>query len=165
VSNAKSSSVPLPIRPRSLLRVEALPIERHPSAVYLSSLDSGSRRTMRQSLGLIATLSLHSRKGNAVASVTLTDIFPLAPWEGHDPDGIAAFRCNATGQKFFYDRPFSMPFLNFPPQLPPIYCQSCDDFHVVASGPSPTRHPTLETRVERTEQGYTVYFNRPALPP
>jgi hypothetical protein len=54
--NAEPSSVPVPIAPRALLRVEALPVERHPAAVYLASLGSGSRRTMRQSLGVIASL-------------------------------------------------------------------------------------------------------------
>jgi integrase/recombinase XerD len=56
MSNAESSSLPVPIGPRALLRVEALPVERHPAAVYLSSLGSGSRRTMRQSLEVIAGL-------------------------------------------------------------------------------------------------------------
>ena len=56
MSNAEPSSVPVPIGPRALLRVEALPSERHPAAVYLASLGSGSRRTMRQSLGVIARL-------------------------------------------------------------------------------------------------------------
>ncbi len=41
---------------RVLLRVEALPLDRHPVAVYLSSLAPGSRRTMRQALGVIAKL-------------------------------------------------------------------------------------------------------------
>jgi integrase len=54
MSNAEASSAPVPIAPSALLRVEALPVERHPAAVYLSSLGSGSRRTMRQSLGVIA---------------------------------------------------------------------------------------------------------------
>lgn len=54
--NAETSSVPVPIGPRALLRIEALPAERHPAAVYLASLGSGSRRTMRQSLGVIANL-------------------------------------------------------------------------------------------------------------
>jgi site-specific recombinase XerD len=54
VSNAEALSLPAPIEPRALLRVEALPVERHPAAVYLTSLGSGSRRTMRQSLGVIA---------------------------------------------------------------------------------------------------------------
>ncbi len=52
--NVEASSLPVPTAPRVLLRVEALPVERHPAAVYLSSLGSGSRRTMRQSLGVIA---------------------------------------------------------------------------------------------------------------
>jgi hypothetical protein len=57
MSNAESSSVPVPIAPpRALLRLEALPVERHPAAVYLASLGSGSRRTMRQSLGVIANV-------------------------------------------------------------------------------------------------------------
>jgi integrase len=56
MSNAEPSSIPVPIGPRALLRVEALPVERHPAAVYLSSLGSGSRRTMRQSLSVIASL-------------------------------------------------------------------------------------------------------------
>ncbi len=56
MSNAETSSVPVPIAPRALLRVEALPVERHPAAVYLSSLGSGSRRTMRQSLSVIANI-------------------------------------------------------------------------------------------------------------
>lgn len=56
MSNAEGSSVPVPLPPRALLRVEALPVERHPAAVYLSSLGSGSRRTMRQSLGVIAEI-------------------------------------------------------------------------------------------------------------
>jgi hypothetical protein len=99
-----------------------------------------------------------------MTDVTLTDIFPLAPWGGHDPDGIAVFRCEATGQKFFHDRPLSMRFLTSPDQLPPIYCQNCDDTHAVVVRLAPTRHPTLETRVEPTEQGYTVFFNRPPLP-
>jgi hypothetical protein len=43
VSNAEPSSLPVPIGPRALLRVEALPGERHPAAVYLSGLGSGSR--------------------------------------------------------------------------------------------------------------------------
>jgi hypothetical protein len=55
MSNAESSSVPVAI-PRALIRVEALPVERHPAAAYLSSLGSGSRRTMRQSLSVIANL-------------------------------------------------------------------------------------------------------------
>ena len=54
MSNAESSPLAVPIEPRALLRVEALPSERHPAAVYLASLGSGSRRTMRQSLGVIA---------------------------------------------------------------------------------------------------------------
>jgi len=54
--NAEASSVPALIEPRALLRIEALPVERHPAAVYLASLGSGSRRTMRQSLGMIASL-------------------------------------------------------------------------------------------------------------
>ena len=54
--NAETSSFPVPTPPRALLRVEALPVERHPAAVYPSSLGSGSRRTMRQSLGVIAGL-------------------------------------------------------------------------------------------------------------
>ena len=44
VSNAESSSLPVPIGPRRPLRVEALPAERHPAAVYPASLGSGSRR-------------------------------------------------------------------------------------------------------------------------
>jgi hypothetical protein len=56
MSNAEPSSVPAPTGPRALLRVEALPSERHPAAVYLASLGSGSRRTMRQSLGVIAEI-------------------------------------------------------------------------------------------------------------
>lgn len=56
MSNAEPSSAIVPIGPRALLRVEALPVERHPAAVYLSSLGSGSRRTMRQSLAVIANL-------------------------------------------------------------------------------------------------------------
>jgi site-specific recombinase XerD len=56
MSNAETSSALVPTAPRALLRVEALPSERHPAAVYLSSLGSGSRRTMRQSLGVIAGL-------------------------------------------------------------------------------------------------------------
>jgi hypothetical protein len=45
---AEPSSDPVPTAPRALIRVEVLPVERHPAAVYLSSLGSGSRRTMRQ---------------------------------------------------------------------------------------------------------------------
>jgi integrase len=56
MSNAEASSLPVPIAPRALLRVEALPSDRHPAAVYLSSLGSGSRRTMRQSLSVIAEI-------------------------------------------------------------------------------------------------------------
>jgi hypothetical protein len=56
VSNAETSSLPALTGPLALLRVEALPVERHPAAVYLASLGSGSRRTMRQSLGVIANL-------------------------------------------------------------------------------------------------------------
>src|SRR5450830_1393902 len=56
MSNAEGLSVLVPTAPRALLRVEALPVERHPAAVYLSSLGSGSRRTMRQSLGVIAEI-------------------------------------------------------------------------------------------------------------
>jgi hypothetical protein len=40
MSNAESSSVPGLAAPRVLLRVEALPVERHPAAVYQSSLGS-----------------------------------------------------------------------------------------------------------------------------
>ncbi len=54
MSNAESSSVPAPTGPRTLLRGEVLPVERHPAAVYLSSLGTGSRRTMRQALSVIA---------------------------------------------------------------------------------------------------------------
>ena len=56
MSNGEVSSLPAPVETRALLRVEALPVERHPAAVYLSSLGSGSRRSMRQSLGVIAGL-------------------------------------------------------------------------------------------------------------
>jgi integrase/recombinase XerD len=57
-SSALSPSAPahLPVETHALLRVEALPAERHPVAVYLASLASGSRRTMRQSLSVIANL-------------------------------------------------------------------------------------------------------------
>jgi integrase len=53
---ASPVSVPALVESRALFRVEALPLERHPVAVYLSSLGPGSRRTMRQALGLIASL-------------------------------------------------------------------------------------------------------------
>jgi hypothetical protein len=54
--NAEAPSLPAPIENRALLRIEALPVERHPAAVYLASLGSGSRRTMRQSLSMIANI-------------------------------------------------------------------------------------------------------------
>lgn len=56
MSNTETSSLPVPISPRALLRIEALPVERHPAAVYLASLGSSSRQTMRQALGVIANL-------------------------------------------------------------------------------------------------------------
>jgi hypothetical protein len=56
MSTAQGPSLPVSIGPLALLRVEVLPVERHPAAVYLASLGSGSRRTMRQSLGVIANL-------------------------------------------------------------------------------------------------------------
>jgi len=56
MSNAEASSAPVPVAPRGLLRIAARPAERHPAAVYPSSFGSGSRRTMRQSLGVIANL-------------------------------------------------------------------------------------------------------------
>jgi integrase len=56
MSHAEAPSLPAPIAPRTLLRIEALPVERHPAAVYLSSLGSSSRQTMRQALGVIANL-------------------------------------------------------------------------------------------------------------
>ena len=56
MSNSEALSLPAPSGPRALLRAEALPVERHPAAVYLASLGFGSRRTMRQSLGVIAGL-------------------------------------------------------------------------------------------------------------
>jgi site-specific recombinase XerD len=56
MSKAEAPPLPALIELRALLRVEALPVERHPAGVYLASLGSGSRRTMQQSLGVVANL-------------------------------------------------------------------------------------------------------------
>jgi hypothetical protein len=45
MSNAEGSSIPVPTRPRALLRIETLPVQRHPAAVYLASLGSGPARS------------------------------------------------------------------------------------------------------------------------
>ena len=56
----------VPQTSESLLLTAPVPITNHPAAVYLNSLSSGSRRTMKQSLTAIASL-LTSGKGDAMS--------------------------------------------------------------------------------------------------
>jgi hypothetical protein len=49
------------IRKGDLVSRRVLPVEKHPAAVYLASLGSGSRRTMRQALDAMASLLTSGR--------------------------------------------------------------------------------------------------------
>src|SRR5258708_36957047 len=70
----------------ALVEEGALPLDRHPVAVYLAGLALGSRRTMRAALRVIAT----------IAQVGVTEL--TLPWWALDYAHTSAIRARLAGR-------------------------------------------------------------------